>query len=369
LVRGVSRKDGERDDNMKEIKVFAIATAVMMLAVVGVAIVGAPEESDATAGPAGQMKVFVNSSGNWSSETVSAANGLLALKATSYYTSGSHIIDERYEYTYTYNNNEYTDINSAYGTITQLMGLSNDSTNTWNVLVYFGSFDEDLEVWVGNWVSGSAAIGYYKPFEDYASLMTNYGTANIALWYGPASSVNTYVSSLISYAGQSYQPLTPLNYSNGSVYEHLFYLKNATPYSLSFNNVVKTYDASTQTYSTGVTLDAVKLAAGITVVGYGSDAELALKQALGSDVSFYSSATPNPGYNSYGWMQGMFGVDTVQVSGQDTPSDYTDDHYYYWSTYTDYSTSSWAGYVVGAYSALTNAPLVDGSLAIVYVYS
>ena len=43
------------------------------------------------------------------------------------------------------------------------------------------------------------------------------------------------------------------------------------------------------------------------------------------------------------------------------------------STYTAYDESipyhAWAGFVVGAYSALTNAPLVDGTLALVYEYS
>lgn len=45
--------------NMRqENKIFAIAAAVMMLAVVGIAIVGASDNSDATVAQTGKMDVF-----------------------------------------------------------------------------------------------------------------------------------------------------------------------------------------------------------------------------------------------------------------------------------------------------------------------
>jgi len=338
-------------------KLLALTVAVVMLAVPFASMLDDTDNSDA-AGSAGTFNVYVNTGSGWSGENVSGYNALLALENTTYYTDTNytHSIDESYTYTYQYDGVTYTDINSSYGTITTLGGYTNGISNTWNVLVYI---DDE-------WVDGSDAIGWYKPFVDYESLLSNYGTANIALWYGSGSS-NTAITTLETYTTNTLSEvsLTSISTSTGSVFEHIFYIKNSTATTLTISGTFKTYDPSTSTYSTGVTLTNSNITSGVYIVGYGSDAELALKNALGSNAVFYSSTSPVPGYLGYGWISTIFGVGTVQTSGADTPNDYTDDHYTYWSTYTTYNTD-WAGYVVGAYSALTNAPLVDGTLALAY---
>lgn len=140
---------------------------------------------------------------------------------------------------------------------------------------------------------------------------------------------------------------------------------------MTFTTSVTTYNPVTFQYTSNVTLTNAVLSAGVYVVGYGSDAELALIDALGTDASFYASTDPVPGYQKYGWIDKIFNVGTetvVEGSGPDATT-----HYYFWSLYTTYDESipymAWAGYNIGAYSALINAPLVDGTLALIYEYS
>lgn len=365
---------------VKNTKFMAVLAAFMMVAVAGIVVVQSSDESDAAAGDAGYMNVYINTGNGWSVETVLAANGCEAVKATSVYdVHDGDVIDDAYTYEYQYGGNWYTDINSNYGEITQLNGTPASGTSTWNVLVYIPVLDPISYIYVNQWVVPTAELGYYKPFADYASLMVDYGTANIAVWYGDSSNVSSMIASLTSYATAP-RDLTQISDVQGSVFEHIFYLKNKTTYTMAINgtNNVTTYDPSTGAYTTGVTLTNAMITAGVYVVGYGSDAGLALRNALNvtgqtTDVVFGTTSNPVPGYMAYGWLDTIFGLGTVQVSGQDTPSDYTDDHYNYWSTYTAYDESNsyyaWAGFVVGAYSALTNAPLVDGTLALVYEYS
>ena len=355
---------------VKNTKFMAVLAAFMMVAVAGIVVVQSSDESDAAAGDAGYMNVYINTGNGWSVETVLAANGCEAVKATSVYdVHDGDVIDDAYTYEYQYGGNWYTDINSNYGEITQLNGTPASGTSTWNVLVYIPVWDDDEGMYFNQWVVASAALGYYKPFADYANLMRNYGTANIAVWYGDSSNVSTMIASLTSYAAAPHA-LTQISAVQGSVFEHIFYLKNTTNYTMAINgtNNVITYNPSTGAYTTGVTLTNAMITAGVYVVGYGSDAELALMNALNvpgqtTDVTFGATTNPVPGYQTYGWLDTIFGLGTVSQSG----------HYYYWSTYTTYdeinSYYAWAGYVVGAYSALSNAPLVDGTLALVYEYS
>ena len=348
-------------------KFMAVLAAFMMVAVAGIVVVQSSDESDAAAGDAGYMNVYINTGNGWSVETVLAANGCEAVKATSVYdVHDGDVIDDAYTYEYQYGGNWYTDINSNYGEITQLNGTPASGTSTWNVLVYIPVLDPITYIYVNQWVVPTAELGYYKPFADYASLMVDYGTANFAVWYGDSSNVSSMITSLTSYATAP-RALTQISYVQGSVFEHIFYLKNKTNYTMAINgtNNVTTYDPSTGVYTSGVTLTNAMITAGVYVVGYGSDAELALMNVPGqtTDVTFGATTNPVPGYQTYGWLDTIFGHGTASQSG----------HYYYWSTYTTYDESNsyyaWAGYVVGAYSALSNAPLVDGTLALVYEYS
>ena len=115
---------------------MAVLAAFMMVAVAGIVIVQSSDESEAAAGEAGFMNVYVNSVGTWAGQTVLAANGCEALKATSFYSASTATIDDRYTYTYVWDGQTYTDINAAYGTVTKLQDVANSGSNTWNVFVY-----------------------------------------------------------------------------------------------------------------------------------------------------------------------------------------------------------------------------------------
>ncbi len=347
---------------------MAVLAAFMMVAVAGIVIVQSSDESEAAAGEAGFMNVYVNSAGTWAGQTVLAANGCEALKATSFYSASTATIDDRYTYTYVWDGQTYTDINAAYGTVTKLQDVANSGSNTWNVFVYIKDANGN---W--SWETGTNASGYYKPFADYANLLANYGTANIAFWFGnigDSSAVQTAKAALLASSPEE-RGLTQIAKGPGSVYEHLFFLKNKAGSTMTFTTSVTTYNPVTFQYTSNVTLTNAVLSAGVYVVGYGSDAELALIDALGTDASFYASTDPVPGYQKYGWIDKIFNVGTetvVEGSGPDATT-----HYYFWSLYTTYDESipymAWAGYNIGAYSALINAPLVDGTLALIYEYS
>ena len=61
-------------------KFMAVLAAFMMVAVAGIVVVQSSDESDAAAGEAGYMNVYINSGNGWSVETVLAANGCEAVK-------------------------------------------------------------------------------------------------------------------------------------------------------------------------------------------------------------------------------------------------------------------------------------------------
>lgn len=352
-------------------KLLTILVACMMLAGVGIGIVQYGDDSEAAAGAAGNMNVYVNSDGTWAGESVSAANGCEALKASSFYGDSTATVDGSYTYSYVYGGVTYTDISASYGTVTKLQNVANGADGTWNVFVYIKDADGN---W--SWTVGSAASGYYKPFADYANLLPNYGTANIAFWYGNNADNEKVIDAIVELENYTLavEDLTQIDRSSGSVFEHVFYLKNTTDKSMTFTQSVTTYTPSASSapqYTSGVSLTASILNSGVYVVGYGSDAELALIDALGDDASFYASTNPVPGYQAYGWIDKIFGRTTeTVVEGSGEAQTY---HYYFWSTYTTYGDSpsqrEWAGYNIGAYSALTNAPLVDGTLALIYEYS
>lgn len=347
-------------------KLLTILVACMMLAGVGIGIVQYGDDSEAAAGAAGNMNVYVNSDGTWAGESVSAANGCEALKASSFYGALTATVNDSYTYSYVYDGVTYTDISASYGTVTKLQNVANGADGTWNVFVYIKDANGN---W--SWTVGSDASGYYKPFVDYANLLPNYGTANIAFWFGDKTKTIDVEDAIMDLEDYSLgvRSLTSIDKTAGSVYEHIFYLKNKTDKSMTFTTTVTTYNSNQ--YTSGVTLTNAVLSAGVYVVGYGSDAELALIDALGTDASFYASTDPVPGYQKYGWIDEIFkkGTETVVIGTGETATY----HYYFWSTYTTYDESTsqmeWAGYNIGAYSALTNAPLTDGTLALIYEYS
>lgn len=344
----------------KEIKIFAIVAAVMMLAVAGIAMVGVSDNSDATSGT-GTMKVYiykeVDGTMSWTHETVSGYNATKAIMGTTTYSVNTATINTTYDYTYQYEGETYYNIDSTYGTITKFNNVSNSTTGaSWNMMVFTKTGSETTY----SWKLGDAATGWYKPYADYAGVMPAYATANIALYYGSADDFNTMKLSLISYAtgpAKKTISLTDIDYGNGSSYEYTFYIKKAS----AGTTVIS--DGTTVKLSTyvQVALTDSMLLNGITIVGYGSDAALALINAVGSNnVTFTTTTNPVPGYLTYSWMEKMFGLEQQYDADTDT--------YTYWQSFTRHtalgdSSNTSAPLSTGAYSSLSGAPAVDATIA------
>lgn len=319
-------------NNSKMITALALIVGVVMIAS-PLAFIGGSDNADApilgdASAANGTYTIFVYDGNVWESEVVHAYDGAQAVQATSFWKTGDSMVDRA-------TTGAYPSLNATYGDITTFNGKTEDSTNVWNVSVYVD----------GAWTIGNDAIGFYRCFDDYAS---NWQTANIALQYGAdATSVPT---SLIT-ASQTKSNITAVDSEDFAVTFHLKNMYSSVP---TINGVI--------TLDNGQTLNATNLASGVTITGYGSDAYLALKNALNVaplDNVVGEETIPVNGYNNYSWIDTIFGLGTVQTQGLDTPSDWTDDVYVYWSQYDgNYSgegSGQLSGFVLGAYSPLTGA--------------
>lgn len=353
---------------MNRMKTIAFAVAAMMMLVGGLVVLNSTEDSDAAAGSAGSFNVYIYTEeddiGSWTHHNVQAYNAMLAIMGCPEYSTNTATVNQRYDYPYEYLGETYYNIDDTYGTITEFMGISNDTVtgSAWNMLVLTKLSDEQTF----SWKLGDTATGWYKPFEDYAARMPEYGTANIALYYGAPNDSSTIASDLDSYISgnidRSAIDLTQIVKTSGSVFEHKFYIMR----------VLNGYEPTVapNTYATDWNYQSIQvlpssfLSSALRVVGYGSDAMLALIDATGSANTIFESTTnPAPGFETYGWMVSMFGLGTFY-------NDYLD-LYTYWQIYSQYtifgdSNNVSAKLVLGAYSALTNAPQTDGSFALIF---
>jgi len=347
----------------KKIMTAILAIAMIAMAVPVMGVIGS-DDSEA-AGPAGQFTIYANDGAGWQYKiNVEGYNALLALKNTTIYTGYTHNIDEVYDYQYPYGGELYWDINADYGTITTLMNKTNSGSNTWNVFVYTDTGSGFT------WDIGIDAIGWYKPFNDY---MDEYATANIALWYGDSSNASTMTTSLINYINslrmQTIRSLTPVTITQGGVFEHLFNIRNNLS-SLGYDpdvasgTTVTKYNPQTGVYTPNYTLTINDINVGVFIVGYGSDASTALANAINTgsaDNVIFDNAldVPWPSYLGYSWMDSMFELITVEI----VPLA----EYNYWTLSEGYGSGiPLANFQIGAYSALTNAPLVQGTFSYIY---
>ncbi|MDY0237004.1 MAG: hypothetical protein RBR71_13345 [Gudongella sp.] len=231
--------------------------------------------------------------------------------------------------TYQTNSPGYWTIDMTYGTMTKLLDLETDSTYSWYVYMYDAT--SGTPAWVS--IGSSAALGFYKPYSDYTVASSAYQTANIAFYYGEAAPVSLPSSGM--------KTITSVPQTSGSS----ALISNYTYY---FNF----------TYS-GNPGDDVS----IDIVGYGSDAYTALVNGLGAMVVGGNASTA-----SYGWLTSIFGIGTVQTAGADTPDDWTDDVYSYWSLdyYDNVSGYTYSQYTTGFYTSLSNGPMVCNNFQFVY---
>ncbi len=290
-------------------KIMALIAAVCVFAG-AFAVISADDSEAATAG---QMNVYIYDGSEWTDYVgMPGYNALQALQATgeTIVADTDYILEKENEW------GPYTEMNNNYGDVTSIGGVSESESSVWNVFVYNDG-----------WSVGIDAIGYITPFTDGAA-----PSANIVLYYGadtetvPAA-VNSHVTSLASL-------ITP----DGADYMYTFELKvSAEDYTPTVVPTFVTYLQDNGTTATKV-LTVSDLYAGITLVGYGSNAYAALKDAVGSS---NINGTEDPGAY-YGWFNSLFGLTTVS-SGSD---------YVYWVQ----NGSTYLSFNLGAYSTLENVP-------------
>lgn len=318
-------------------KIAAIAALIMIVAVpIGVMA----NDSEATGSVTGTYSVYAFDGISWSSDVVYTYDAAQAVMASSMWTNGDSMVAKYTPGTWvTYN---YT----TYGDITTFMGKTNGvEGKEWNVFVLVND----------TLVAATDCLGSYKCFSDYDS---NHKTANIFLYYA----LGTVTSEDVMNSFESYSDAvenSAITSVSGDVYKVTFSLR------INYDNVSPTIE-ETVTDVNGVAISSNNLKTTTVVVeGYGSDCYLALKNAVKSNITG-TDVVPGQGYNAYGWMEQMFGLETVQTAGLDTPSDWTDDKYAYWCIYD--APGELADFVLGAYSPLTCAgsDFVRNSFSLIY---
>lgn len=337
---------------MSKRKTITVAVAFMMLAVGFLAMVQITDGSNAT--PSGSYTQNVNvyyyeeSGSEWGSYTIQAFNLYAALDgAKGHFGYTISTAEGNGSWVSGYNPNE------NYGVITQVNG-----STTFNIYAFDGS------TWID--VTGKP-IGWIRPFADYGATVVIPGvsfsaSANVAIVLADQSSEDlptTGVQTMPSVSG----------YTN-TLYQFNLYDKTST---LTFSNMpVKTLDSSGEPAVTHINNTAIQGTNQLKVYGYGSDAYLALIDALGTSL-LSDNLVPGGGgkiyawvnhdvYNSdnvyqysyktyYSWMDKVFGYGTVQ----------TGTGYNYWAsyngdTYTDpMPDTSYLNFSFGYYSQLEGA--------------
>ncbi len=312
-----------------------IAVAVAAMFVFGAFIVSM-NAGDSEAVTAGSMNIYVYDGDGWTDYTnLSGYNALQALQANgvavvpaSHYESSTDTTFLSTDYVIQKSNDwgAYDEINSNYGDVYSINGVQEDEDNVWSTYYYDGS----------SWVAGPDAIGFIVPFSDGAI-----SSANVVLYYNAGDSSTDIMSAINTYMqGKTLKSvINVLSSDVQSTYATEFYIKiTATGY------VPSIVDGTTVTYKDGnewksKTLGASDLTSGITVLGYGSNAYAALKNAIGTaNVAGIDAYGP---YN--GWITTIFGLGTVSGT-----------NYTYWVQKT--SPNTYLSFNMGAYSTLDNVP-------------
>ncbi len=322
-------------------KIYAVIAAIMMI--VAIPIGFAASDADADTGVTGTYSVYAFNGSAWSSDIVSAYDAAQAVQASDMWNANTDSMVAKYTegdwVTYNY---------TTYGNITTFMGKTNTATEQWHVFIIDVS---------GNIVAAEDCLGSYKCFSDYDQA---HRTANIILYYDASDvTADDVLDSFVGYDGAvSISSITTVTESDA--YKVTFTL------SIEYDGVDASITGTVLDVNGNAVTDAALKASTVTIVGYGSDCYLALKDAVGS-VNFTGEDTvPGQGYNAYGWIGEMFGLGTVQTAGTDTPSDWTDDTYAYWCIYDD--AEHLADFVLGAYSPLACAgePFGDNTISLIY---
>lgn len=268
-------------------RIFAVAVVAMMAcAIIPIAAIDGAD-SDAS-GSVGEYNFYLYSSASqYTLYTSTGFNASDALTSQStLLTAMDSTVDNNYSKQYTNQYGTYTSINDEWGKITRNSSSAVDGS-AWIVYVY----TYDGQDGAGQWKIADKTLGFYKPFDDYNG---SYATANVALYYGETGTTMGLPTS-------GYQSLTAVTETD--------------TFAVNFEIM---YDDGDEYYY---------------LTGYGSDAGLALIDAVGDDVSLKTT----PGLD-YGYLYSMYDLATSDSSGtwmwwhmmNDTKDDpaYTDSAFY-----------------------------------------
>jgi len=337
-------------------KIFAIATVVIMMSVSLFSVCDVSDYSDAVA-QTGRMDVFVYDGSSWDSDlAITAYDGCQALNDSDFYVEYT---DSSYATRTTSNESQTIEIDSTYGGITttytypnpeygqfESIDYSETSASDWTVYINIGSSS------IPNWVQSSVTIGWLRPFSDYSAVKdannVTCATANIALVYGSGTPSSLNIGGYINSEGITLQNVVSI--TNTSTYEYHFTIRDtlgSASVQSAYANAI-TYNSGTYTYN--VNLSTLNLSTGFTLVGYGSDANLALYQALGCNGNLvFQDKAPSvwnedrSTYDYYSWMGELFGVGDDDSSG----------NWHYWETkYKTSGSDVYCMFNLGYYSSL-----------------
>ena len=341
-------------------KLFAVLAAFMMVAVAGIVVVQSSDDSDADSPGyyAQNVNVFYynTNTSTWDHSTQGAYNLYAALVGAVTNTNLEPVVATGNDsWVSGYNPNEF------YGVLTGLNDVSGQTPVAvagYSILAWDGSTWQDVT---------NAPLGWIRPFADYGSTVVIPGlsfsaSANVAIVLsGQTLSVNS---------GDLLTMPTDLTIYSNTLYK--FTLCDASN-TLSFTNKsVKLYNNGTPTVTT-INSSAIQNGNQVVICGFGSDAYLALIDALCGNLisdnlvsmnsdkiyawvghtAYDSNGQVTGQYNTYySWMGSVFGYGTVTINLNPGYE------YHYWASYSGndyYSVNPWYDYLsynFGYYSQL-----------------
>lgn len=333
-------------------KFAAIIVATMLVAITGAVLLENASESDGSVTTTGSVQVsyYTGTENGWSSVTVSAYDVYQAVNASQ--TSLGYTVTVTENTWNQYNPYGYWEPNEDYGTVTAVNG-----SDSFNIYVYNNTSN--------SWVAAQAALGWYRPFTDYAATVTFDGGAS-------AGASNVAITTAVSAPGSNdVTPIALTSIASDNNYRYAFTLKDNTA-AVDVPSGTSVLTKSGRVYTT-TTLTSTMLQEGITIYGYGSDAYLALRNALsasnvvGGNTTFILNypGTEYEYYSYYSWMGSILGSGTVPVTGTDEDGrSYT--QYKYWVQDSVNTNLNGGDYTLGYYSILNGAYNDVGEFTLTY---
>jgi hypothetical protein len=333
---------------------FAGMVAVMMMAT-GIVVCETAPASDATAN--GTVGVNYYDGSSWNSLSYPAYNVYQAVKK--YDVANNNV-------SFTFASEQWATSGNPtndYGLITAV-----DGSSDFSVYVY----DDANSVWRQT----TYGLGWYRPFEDYASTAklpdgtTTAGAANVAIVKG---------SIIPSMTSLTIIDLTEIQ--ENADFRYSFFIKDTTTEVSLANNVPVTIYHPVMGYIPGSLNNTNLHNPGLTIYGYGSDAYLALIDALGvsnvigqNTIWELHTVYEEDGvtvkytyYTYYSWMDEVLGAGTESDSGVDPLLGREWTTYWYWASYT--AAGSYLSYTFGYYSGLSEGYISETDFKYIYEVS